>query len=55
MLRDLINDKINESSNDIHESHDHIDEDRLLIEIRTLEWVLLRQINQLEGIKKKFS
>jgi hypothetical protein len=40
MLRDSINEKIKESRNDMHESHNHIDKDRLLIEIRALEWVL---------------
>jgi hypothetical protein len=39
MLRDSINEKINECRNDIHESHNPIYNDSLLIEIRTLEWV----------------
>jgi hypothetical protein len=38
MLRDLKNEKINECRNAIHESHTHKDKDRLMIEIRTLEW-----------------
>jgi hypothetical protein len=37
-LRDLINEKIDECRNSIHESHTHIDKDRLLIEIHALEW-----------------
>jgi hypothetical protein len=39
MLRDSINEKIDECRNGIHESHTHIYKDRLLIEIRALEWV----------------
>jgi hypothetical protein len=39
MLRDSINEKINECRSDIHESHNPIYNDSLLIEIRTLEWV----------------
>jgi hypothetical protein len=39
-FRDLINEKINECRNGIHEFHNHIEKDRLLIEIRTLEWAM---------------
>jgi hypothetical protein len=35
-LRDLINEKIDECRNGIHESHNHMDKDRLLIEIHQL-------------------
>jgi hypothetical protein len=52
MLRQSIHDKINESRNDIHESHNPVYNDSLLIEIRTLEWVL-SQINQLEDRKRR--
>jgi hypothetical protein len=48
MLRESINEKINRCRGDIHESHNLVYNDSLLIEIRTLEWVLA-QINQLEN------
>ena len=48
MLRKSIQEKINESRNDMRESHNLIYTDSLLIEIQTLEWVL-GQINQLEN------
>jgi hypothetical protein len=38
-LRDIINDKINRCGEDIHESHNYIDKDRLLIETHALEWL----------------
>jgi hypothetical protein len=38
-LIELINEKINECRSDIHESHNPVYNDSLLIEIRTLEWV----------------
>jgi hypothetical protein len=47
MLKESIDEKIKESRNDIHESHNPIYNNSLLIEIQTLEWVL-SQINQLE-------
>ena len=37
-FRDLINEKIYECRNGIHEFHNHIDKDRLMIEIQALEW-----------------
>jgi hypothetical protein len=48
MLRESTNEKINRCRGDIHESHNLVYNDSLLIEIRTLEWVLA-QINQLEN------
>jgi hypothetical protein len=51
MLKESIDEKIKESRNDIHESHNSIYNNSLLIEIQTLEWVL-SQINQLEINKK---
>jgi hypothetical protein len=48
MLRESINDKINECRSDIYESHNPIYNDSLLMEIRALEWVL-GQINDLEN------
>jgi hypothetical protein len=38
ILRETINDKINECQGDIHEFHNHIDKDRLMIKIHALEW-----------------
>jgi hypothetical protein len=52
MLRDSINEKINECRNDIHESHNPIYNDSLLIEIRTLEWVQ-GQISDLVNKERK--
>jgi hypothetical protein len=52
MLRELINEKINECRNDIHESHNPIYNDSLLIEIRTLEWVQ-GQISDLVNKERK--
>jgi hypothetical protein len=40
MLRELIRRKINQYRDDLHKSHNHIDKDRLLIQIWALEWVL---------------
>jgi hypothetical protein len=39
MLRESINDKINECRNNMHESHNPVYNDSLLIEIQALEWV----------------
>jgi hypothetical protein len=52
MLRELINEKIDESRNGIHESHTHIDKDRLMIEIRALEWARA-QIRDLANKERK--
>jgi hypothetical protein len=38
LLRESINEKINECRNDIHESHNQIYNNSILIEIRALEW-----------------
>jgi hypothetical protein len=38
-LREIINEKINECRGDIHESHNRIYNNSLLIEMRALEWV----------------
>jgi hypothetical protein len=51
-LRESINDKINQCRNGIHESHIHIDKDRLMIEIRALEWARV-QISDLENKERK--
>ncbi|MFL6347366.1 MAG: hypothetical protein ACJ72X_03625 [Nitrososphaeraceae archaeon] len=51
-FRDLINEKINECRNGIHEFHNHIDKDRLLIEIRALEWAM-GQISDLVNNKER--
>jgi hypothetical protein len=42
MLTDSINDKINQSRGDMHESHNPIYNQSLLIEIQALEWVQLQ-------------
>jgi hypothetical protein len=52
ILRESIGDKIKESIDDIHETHNPAYNNSLLIEIRTLEWVLA-QINQLEGRNRR--
>jgi hypothetical protein len=52
MLRESIDDKINECRNGIHETHNPAYNNSLLIEIQTLEWVLA-QINQLEGRNRR--
>jgi hypothetical protein len=39
ILRDTINEKIDECRNDIHESHNPVYNNSLLIEIQELEWV----------------
>jgi malate synthase len=52
MLRDSINEKINECRNDIHESHNPIYNDSLLIEIQALEWVQ-GQISDLVNKERK--
>jgi hypothetical protein len=51
-FRDLINEKINECRNGIHEFHNHIDKDRLLIEIRALQWAM-GQISDLVNNKER--
>ena len=51
-FRDLINEKINECRNGIHEFYNHIDKDRLLIEIRALEWAM-GQISDLVNNKER--
>jgi hypothetical protein len=51
ILRESVNEKINQCRGDIHESHNPIYNNSLLIEIQMLEWVL-SQINQLEINKK---
>jgi hypothetical protein len=42
MLTDSINDKINQSRGEMHESHNPIYSQSLLIEIQALEWVQLQ-------------
>ena len=42
MLIDSINDKINQSRGEMHESHNPIYNQSLLIEIQALEWVQLQ-------------
>jgi hypothetical protein len=39
ILRGTIDEKIKECRNDIHEAHNPVYNDSLLIEIQTLEWV----------------
>jgi hypothetical protein len=39
MLRESINEKINRCRDDIHESHNPVYDDSLLIKIQALEWV----------------
>jgi hypothetical protein len=53
MLTDSINDKINQSRGEMHESHNPLYNQSLLIEIQALEWVQL-QIQHLvnNGIRK---
>jgi hypothetical protein len=51
-LRDLINEKIDECRNEIHESHTHKDKDRLMIEIHALEWAR-GQISDLVNKERK--
>jgi hypothetical protein len=51
-LRDLINEKINQCRGDIHESHNLVYNNSLLIEIRTLEWVQ-GQISNLVNKERK--
>jgi hypothetical protein len=38
-LRDLINEKINQCRDDMHESHNPVYNDSLMVEIQALEWV----------------
>ena len=54
MLEDSIDDKINQSREEMHETHNPIFNQSLLIEIQALEWVQL-QIEHLVNsrIKKK--
>jgi CRISPR/Cas system-associated protein Cas10 (large subunit of type III CRISPR-Cas system) len=52
ILKESINDKINQSRNDMHESHNPVYNDKIWIEIETVEWVLGR-INQLEDKKRQ--
>ena len=42
ILTDSINDKINQCRGDMHESHNPIYNQSLLIEIQALEWVQLQ-------------
>jgi hypothetical protein len=42
MLTDSINDKINQSRGEMHESHNPLYNQSLLIEIQALEWVQLQ-------------
>jgi hypothetical protein len=39
ILRESINEKINECRSDIHQSHRRIDADKFMIQIQALEWV----------------
>jgi hypothetical protein len=39
MLRDSIEEKINQCRGDMHESHNPIYNDSLMVEIQALEWV----------------
>ena len=50
-LRQLVEEKINECKCDIHESHNPVYNNSMLIDIQTLQWVL-GQINYLENIRK---
>jgi hypothetical protein len=50
MLTDSINDKINQSRGEMHESHNPIYNQSLLIEIQALEWIR-RQIGDLVNNK----
>jgi hypothetical protein len=54
MLKDSIDDKINHSREEMHETHNPIFNQSLLIEIQALEWVQL-QIEHLlnSGAEKK--
>jgi hypothetical protein len=52
MLDDSINDKINRSREEMHEYHNPIFNQSLLIEIEALEWVQL-QIEHLVNNRKK--
>jgi hypothetical protein len=52
MLEDSIDDKINQSREEMHEYHNPIFNQSLLIEIEALEWVQL-QIEHLVNNRKK--
>jgi hypothetical protein len=52
MLRELLEDKINQCRGDIHESHNPIYNDSLLNEIQALKWVQA-QIQHLVNNKRK--
>jgi hypothetical protein len=39
MVRESINEKINRCRNDMHESHNPVYNDSLVVEIQALEWV----------------
>jgi hypothetical protein len=51
-LRQLVEEKINECKGEIHESHNPVYNNSMLVDIQTLEWVL-GQINYLENKEKK--
>ena len=51
-LRQLAEEKINECKGEIHESHNPVYNNSMLVDIQTLEWVL-GQINYLENKEKK--
>jgi hypothetical protein len=49
-LRELIYDKINQNRDEMHETHNPVYNDSLLIEIQALEWIR-RQIGDLVNNK----
>jgi hypothetical protein len=52
ILEDSINDKINQSRVEMHEYHNPIFNQSLLIEIEALEWVQLQIEHLVNSIKK---
>ena len=52
ILEDSINDKINQSRGEMHEYHNPIFNQSLLIEIEALEWVQLQIEHLMNSIKK---
>jgi hypothetical protein len=52
ILEDSINDKINQSRAEMHEYHNPIFNQSLLIEIEALEWVQLQIEHLVNSIKK---
>jgi hypothetical protein len=49
ILRESVNEKINQCRGDIHESHNPIYNESLLVEIQTLEWVQGQIQNLVKG------